>query len=472
MFITKHQVKQILGNAPPGSDPGKIIQELVKGGAILEGFNEPKDGILKSIAKAVVSPVARFGVQTANTLESISKLSSGDIQGANAATNKTRTLPFLGRVSPYVKGSDTNAQVLKGTLAGGLELGSLVAGGGGISSVGKATVGGLVKQGAIQGAKYGAATGFLGSTGQELQNKNATFGSVVKSGLVGSAFGAATGGALGGASPLVGTAVKSGLGRVTNRAENSANKVSRDAYKVIAPELSKSEKIAAIEAGRGTQGTFGKTIIAPSKRDLQVAKAAEGIVSTKNGFVKNVVALKSEIKKEAQSTISHLEKNDAIFNVAQFRKHISSIERPPLVVTDARLNNAYDLAQKKLLEFLSKQPKKLSGVLKARKEFDVWIEKSFPKIFDNPNNAPLQTALRDMRISANDFVAKKLPVGSVFRNSLKRQNLLYEAIGNIADKNYKTINKSFLQRNPAVKKTLQYGATAALGGTAAKAFLD
>lgn len=465
MFYTKDQVKQILGNAPAGSDPKQIIKALVDRGNILEGFNEPKEGILKSIAKAVVSPIAKFGVQAANVGESLYDIAKGDVAGANEAMNKTRVIPGLGSVSPYVKGSDTNVQALKGTIGGGLELGSLLVGGGGTAQVGKASVKGLVKEGIKQGAKFGMVSGLTSSAGQELQKKDSTVGSTILEGAKGAFTGGLVGGTIGG--------LTSGAGGIVKKVANSnKEKVSRDAYKVIAPELSKSEKIAAIEAGRGVQGPLGKTVIAPSKRDLQVAKAAEGIVSTKNSFVKNVVALKSAIKTEAQSTIKHLEQNDSIFNTAQFRKHISSIERPPLVVTDARLNSAYDLAQKKLLEFIAKQPKKLSGILKARKEFDIWIEKSFPKIFDNPNNAPLQTALRDMRIAANDFVAKKLPVGSVFKNSLKKQNLLYEAIGNIADKNYKIVGKSFLQRNPTIKKTLQYGATAALGGTAAKAFLD
>lgn len=55
--LTKAQVTTILQNAPKGSDPGKIVDGLVKRGYVLEGFNEPKP----SLVSRAVSTVADYG---------------------------------------------------------------------------------------------------------------------------------------------------------------------------------------------------------------------------------------------------------------------------------------------------------------------------------------------------------------------------------------------------------------------------
>lgn len=241
-------------------------------------------------------------------------------------------------------------------------------------------------------------------------------------------------------------------------AKSSEKKAFQEAINIIKPELNKSGKIAALESGRGVKkGFFGTTEIKPSLRDEQVARTIQGIVKKGKDATENIGIIRNEIKKEAEITIQGLQHNDAIFNINQLSSKLNGIEKPPLLVADTTLNNAYSIAQNKFLEFVSKQPKNLSGLLKARKEFDVWIQRQFPKIFDDVRFSPLEKALKDIRMAANDFIAEKLPDGSPFKVSLQKQNLMYEAVSNIAEKSYKEVGTNIMdrllnaaKRNPAI----------------------
>ncbi len=266
------------------------------------------------------------------------------------------------------------------------------------------------------------------------------------------------------------TALKGAERAIANTAERKALKITAEALEVVKPELSKAEKITALGAGRASKkGVLGTLEIAPSPRDLDVAKSVSGLVSKKKDVVGNIGAVRGAIRKEAESTIVGLEKNNAIFNTSQLSSKLRSIEKPPLLVSDATLNNAYSIAQAKFLDFVNKQPKKLSGLLKARKEFDVWVEKQFPKIFDDARYSPLEKAIKDMRNAANDFVAEKLPDGSIYKNSLRKQNLMYDAISNMAEKAYRDVGTSVIDRlskkYPTATKIIKYGGAAGIVGT-------
>lgn len=446
--------------------PKEDVQAVVADFIAKFGNEQPaqkKKGFLRSVAEGIAKPFAQVGVAATNFGESVVDLARGDIKGANEALSKERNVPLLGKTKPFATGKETAGGAAKAVLGTGLEIGSTIVGGGGVGAVGKSTVKGLAKQAAKQGAKFGATTGAFSSIGQELQNENSTLGSTIKAGLGGAASGVVIGGALGGATGAVGAGVKNTL----NRAKN---KVSREAFEIIEPELTLLEKQTALAEGRATKGKFGTIKINPTKRDLQVARAVEGVVSKKKGLIGNIISIRNEIKKEAQATMNGLKRYKTDYKVEELSSKLGSLEKPPLVVSDTRLNNAYDLAQKKFVEFAEKEKNDLPGLLRARQKFDNWIEESFPKIFDDPNNTPLQKALRDMRTSANDFIESKLPAKSQFRNKLRRQSLMYEALDNIANKSRKDVGKSavqrFMRKHPVATnaaKVAVYGAAGAVG---------
>ncbi len=355
---------------------------------------------------------------------------------------------------------NTVKEIAGAGLGAATEVGSFAEGLGGVESLGGAkTVGQGIMRGIETGGKIGGLSGIALGTSSALQ-KNKGIGDVANEALKGGVQGSIAGSVLGGLGGGI-------AGAQSVKAQKELTKVSREAYDVVAPELSKSEKIAALETGRGTMGPKGEIIINPTKRDLQVAKTVEGIVNPKKTSVENIMAIRNEIKTEAEATIAGLKNNNAIFNKTQLAAHLETIEKPPLLASDEKLNNAYELAKQKFIDFTDNHKKNLSGLLEARKEFDAWAQKAFPKIFDDVNQAPLQSALKDMRSAANDFIAAHLPEGNPFRASLQKQNLLYEAVDNIASKSYKEVGTNSLQRFakkfPKITKTLKYGAIGAAG---------
>lgn len=429
----------------------------------------PKKGFLRNVAEGIAKPFAQVGVAATNFGESIGDLARGDVRGANEALSKERNVPLLGKTKPFATGKETAGGAAKAALGTGLEIASTIVGGGGVGTVGKSAVKGLGKQALKQGAKIGAVTGNMSGLGQELQVENSTARSALKAGLGGALTGAVVGGALGGVGGAIGSKVKNTL----NRAKN---KVSREAFEVIQPELNKFEKISALEQGRGVKGKNGIIEILPSSRDLQVAKAVEGVVSKKKDFLENIVSVRGEIKREAEMVRAGLQKSKMPFKELELAEKLSAIEKPPLVASDTTLNNAYDIAQNKFFEFVSKEKRDLEGLLNARQKFDSWIEQSFPRIFDNENWRPLHTALRDMRTTANEFIAEKLPAGNMFKSSLKRQSLMYEAIENLAGKSYKEVGTNAPQRfgkkHPILKKAAIYGGSAAATGLGVKGLIQ
>lgn len=234
------------------------------------------------------------------------------------------------------------------------------------------------------------------------------------------------------------------------------------------PVLSKKAQIKVIQQGKGqAQGLLTPAKIIATERDLKRAKVLEDIIDLKKNKFENINEINKAISNEAESAIKGLEKNNKIFNKKTLNSSLNKIEKPISILSDPRLNKMYDLAQEKFMFFVDKEKKNLAGLLKARKKFDIWIEEQIPKIWDDPSIKPLQKALRDMRKKANKFIIENLPdeeTSKIFENSLKKQNLLFEARDNIAEKAIKTELKGgkipeFIKKH----KTFIKGGATALG---------
>jgi len=93
----------------------------------------------------------------------------------------------------------------------------------------------------------------------------------------------------------------------------------------------------------------------------------------------------------------------------------------------------------------------------ARSEFDAFIAKQFPNLYSSETLTPMRQAIRDVREAINDVVDSRLPEGKLpdgtsFRDSLKRQTLLYDAIENAAPKTPKVGSNSITRFEQAIKK--------------------
>jgi len=84
------------------------------------------------------------------------------------------------------------------------------------------------------------------------------------------------------------------------------------------------------------------------------------------------------------------------------------------------------------MEIAKNKDGNLQSLLDARKEFDNWVQNEYPRVFDESGNAVNQL-VRNIRTAANDFIAQRAPDIAV-KDSLKKQNLLYDALDVLKEK--------------------------------------
>ena len=268
-------------------------------------------------------------------------------------------------------------------------------------------------------------------------------------------------------------------GRVATKLESGLVKQSLDeAIDIIKPTLSKVEKTQALEAGRGivTQKIlprkFEKIALAPTKRELEMADVVSDVVSKSKNPIDNIQAIQNKIAETAKSVQEGLKENDTIFNRTQIQSVLNKAKQDSKIVfgSDKTLQNSYDSVVGEMMRQINNQPKNLSGLLQARKNFDTIIDLKFPKLLNNPvGDTAKQNAVKDVRKSVNQFIADQLPEGNVFKEELKKQNLMYGAIENISKKTANNVDASAvkkamaaLRQNPLVSGVtggiLTYGA--------------
>jgi len=92
---------------------------------------------------------------------------------------------------------------------------------------------------------------------------------------------------------------------------------------------------------------------------------------------------------------------------------------------------------------------------------------------------PMRTAIKDIRTKWNDYVASQLPEDVAFKASLKKQNLMYDAVDILSEKAARGAPTKvgeigtnrfgrFLQRNPKLKTAAKYAGAGAAGATGIK----
>lgn len=175
---------------------------------VIETQQDKPDGFFKGLAKSIVKPFAETATTGYNTLAATGKLLSGDTEGANKALETKRDLPFMGVTKPSFTGQEGFGDGVKKMAGYGAEMASNFIGGGGVGTLAKNTVGGLVKQGVKQAVKTGALSGGIGQLGSSLQDEDSSVGDTALSTAAGTLGGGLVGGVLSVPSTLVGAGIK------------------------------------------------------------------------------------------------------------------------------------------------------------------------------------------------------------------------------------------------------------------------
>src|SRR3990167_5746829 len=194
------------------------------------------------------------------------------------------------------------------------------------------------------------------------------------------------------------------------------------------------------EVARTTEAGFGqlkKSIVAPTSKELAAQKAVlqvPGVDKIKT-YQQNYNIVKTHNKNLAQTLEAQLKINDFTYSKKELASLLKNtkkeLTRSPLLVGD----NA-KLADKLITELTrrlnSAQPNG-SSLLGVRKEFDIWVKKQKPHIFDPKSDNALSFVNRELRGTVNDFLEKKATNVAV-KQSLQKQNALFTAMENIAPK--------------------------------------
>lgn len=266
------------------------------------------------------------------------------------------------------------------------------------------------------------------------------------------------GGALSATAKSVIPGVESTIKAGSKAIESSIGKQAlKDAGKVIAPKLNKTEIADALAAGREVKtGILSRTkTLVPDIKEQEIAKSVSGIVKRSASPEANIKAVRQEISSVARNVEQTLKSNNAIYNKNQVKSVLdkAKAESSVLFGGDKALENTYDAVVGELMRQLDTQPKNLLGAWEARKAFDKVIEQKFPKLLSNEvGDNVRKNAIKDVRRAMNDFIESKLPEGAQYKAELKRMTNMYDAVDNIATKSAGMLDKNLLQRAGNVLK--------------------
>ena len=214
-------------------------------------LQEPeKRGFFKTIAQEIAKPALRL---TSNVM------AAGGIMSGKSKEEAIRSRDFgwFGKdIQPVGVSGNTGRDMLD-ALGTGTELASTVIPTSKIGAIGKATLKGKILKGAGEGVKAGGIGGTLFGAGREMQNPEATVGSVAAESAIGGVTGAVGGTIIGGVLPVAGAAAR--MVSPTVRAETSAGTMQRVA-RINPPDQVKFKKTSGEDVGeyltkRGIYGT-------------------------------------------------------------------------------------------------------------------------------------------------------------------------------------------------------------------------
>lgn len=235
----------------------------------------------------------------------------------------------------------------------------------------------------------------------------------------------------------VGKGLESAGSAIENVAANQASEA-KDKFvqNLILPK--ETPKILEDQVGRTTENKFGTKVYDPTPEEKEIAGVVSDIpeVKSSNTINANFNAVQSALGAEANNLKTDLIRNDVVFPRKEFNAQLNQVVQNltdnPLLTGDAAATAQKIVDQMK--KFVLNNKASASGLLQARKDLDKWIKtQKGGAAFDPVKENAISTALREVRQTTNGFIAQKVPSVGV-ADSLRKQNLMYKAMDNMAPK--------------------------------------
>ena len=253
--------------------------------------------------------------------------------------------------------------------------------------------------------------------------------------------------------------------------ENAAKKTADKITEMVSPRLTAKE--AEKTAATSPKGFLGKISAIASDRTKQIAEAVKGIVDPSKTFTENANKVGEAISTEAEKLKGLIKDSDHPYTFKELSSKLKNIDIPEFIKTgEATVQKRADSIINKFMEIAKSKDGNISSLLDARKEFDAWVQKEYPRIFDEGGNA-VNALVKNVRTAANDFISKEVPSVGV-KDSLKLQNLLYEAGDTLSEKAARGAPKTageigtnrfgrMVGKHPLLSTAVGGGATALVG---------
>ena len=484
--LTQEQIDQLKAKG--------LTDDKIRVLAANKGFDLPQPSATKSIVGALTKSERGFGqsiagaiggafpsvagkdqIEQSNALRSemvnrtVAKIKEKQAKGedttrlVNALKEVDKEINFYDILNSSTGGSlDKSAKQVFGEAAGVatdiIGAGALP---GGIGQVTKAT---SLGQGIVQGAKASAISGgiFGGAQGaSRAAQDNKTAGEIVGAGVGGAAIGGVTGGVVGG--------VLGGVsGAIAGHAQKVSEKEKNFALDLVSPKATEKIKQQALMEGRVTeQGLLTASKITPSKRDVQLADAVQGVVSRKYTPVQNLQAIENTVDEINTGVKAYVKANKVPFNTNQlkFQLNAGKDELKLIFASDTNAEKTYSAVVDEFLKHIKNFD--TSGLLDARQTVDKIP--AIKKLLDSQGLAEnvKKEVVLTVRGQANKYIASLLPKGNAFRATLLRESRMIEAMGNLAAKSTNIIGTNRLQALNEKYPILKW----VIGGIAAKYIL-
>lgn len=254
--------------------------------------------------------------------------------------------------------------------------------------------------------------------------------------------------------PVVREVARVGAEIVEKKLTKQQLQVALDVTRVRVGELTVTQRKEILKrGGTETKESFGglsrKEVITVTDEDRAVARSVADVVEGK-GASNDIKAIKDKIGRVSEEIDAGLSGNNTIFNQSQLKSRLGEVRDKGIALfkSDKKLVEQYDDLIDFFLDIQKKHPNNLTGLLAARKEFDIEVTKQFPNIFkkfDGTNDGRI-IAFANIRRQANDIIADALPEGNPFKAQLKEQNRMFDAIDNIALKASKELETGLIER--------------------------
>jgi len=248
-----------------------------------------------------------------------------------------------------------------------------------------------------------------------------------------------------------------------------------DALKVVqlqtATQLGKKEAIKTLEksgkAGGATKTITGKIKVVPNKKDIEIANSVKGLVNPKKSPVKNIENINEAISDMSENVVEPLLKtNQTPLKMSELKNFIDETAKPSELIKATNTQKTFDKIKNYMLGVVKENATDNYTLWKARTKIDNAFKKEFGEALYNPNSPahlPVKEAYSKIRRAINEYISYTTPTtDESFLDLMKELSNMYDAVDNIALKNYKIVGtsllKRFSQRHPLLTQTAKYGA--------------